>query len=203
MNNHEPYSDTPTQFERKKPMKSILNLRVDEEIFVRFRELAKASGIRQSEMFRRIITDYLTEGNERETAWQIPENANMEMKSLSIRMPEFVIGKVRSRASAQGMLVSHWLSALVRANLTQNPVMPYEELCALKETNYELAAIGRNLNQMVRAMHTGGYSQNRVTPEFIAEISKHIQEVRDNLDALIRCNHKLWSTGNANGRKPL
>lgn len=60
-----------------------------------------------------------------------------------------------ARASARGMRAATYVSALTRSHLRALAPLPKDELLALKRSIGELAAIGRNLNQIVRAANEG------------------------------------------------
>jgi len=184
--------DGNDQGSSKKGMASSFHLRLDNDTRTRFRQLAASHGIRESEMLRKIIIASLKQAGERETAMQIPQNASTAIKRRSISLPEFMMDEARLRAAEVGMMAGRWMSALIQSNLLKYPVLPYEELCTLKETNRELAAIGRNLNQFVRLMHTREDEFDRIRLEHITQVRELIHEVRTNLDALIRSSQNQW-----------
>ena len=74
---------------------------------------------------------------------------------MTIRLRPGDVKAVGSRAGARRMKPSTYIAALVRAHLVQDPPLPPTELAALERATAELSAIGRNLNQIARAVNAG------------------------------------------------
>src|ERR1700734_2613946 len=62
---------------------------------------------------------------------------------------------LRARAAARTMAPATYLSVLTRAHLRSLAPLPKEELLALKRSVSELGSMGRNLNQIARAVNQG------------------------------------------------
>src|SRR6185437_4411569 len=60
---------------------------------------------------------------------------------------------IQERAAARGMRAATYVSFLVRAHLRHLAPLPQNELTALHRSVAELNAIGRNLNQIARAVN--------------------------------------------------
>ena len=61
-----------------------------------------------------------------------------------------------ARAEARGMRPATYASVLLRSHLRQLTPLPKDELLALKRSIAELGSIGRNINQIARAVSGGG-----------------------------------------------
>jgi len=85
-------------------------------------------------------------------------------------------------------------AVLLRAHLRQLAPLPKEELLTLRRTIGELAAIGRNLNQIARAANEGGRIPGSVREEFRAML-KVCEAVRDHTKALLTKNLVSWESG--------
>jgi hypothetical protein len=103
---------------------------------------------------------------------------------------------LRERASARGMPSATYVTALLRAHLRSLAPLPEAELHALKRSVAELSAIGRNLNQMARAVNAGNRPVGLGREEFRA-VLKICEALRDNTKALIKTNEQSWETGHA------
>ena len=103
---------------------------------------------------------------------------------------------LRERAIARGMPSATYVSVLVRAHLRNLAPLPKDELVALKRSVAELGAIGRNLNQIARAVNSG---DRVVGParENLRAILKVCEALRDNVKGLIRANVNTWEIGHA------
>lgn len=100
---------------------------------------------------------------------------------------------LEARAAARGMRSATNLSVLTRAHLRRLTPLPKEELAAHKRSTSELAAIGRNLNQIARVIHEGK-TPGPAREEFRAML-KICEALRDNTKALIKANVDTWETG--------
>lgn len=101
---------------------------------------------------------------------------------------------LEARASARGMRPATYISVLTRCHLRQLPPLPKEELLTLKRSISELAAIGRNLNQIARAANEGGRLPGSAREEFRAML-KVCEALRDNTKALLKANLVSWASG--------
>lgn len=103
---------------------------------------------------------------------------------------------LHERAAARGMASATYISALVRSHLRSMAPLPKEELVALKRTVSELGAIGRYLNQIVRAANEGRPIAGIGRDEFRA-ILKICEALRDHTKSLIKTNTASWASGYA------
>jgi hypothetical protein len=101
---------------------------------------------------------------------------------------------VDARAEARGMRLATYTSVLIRSHLRQLAPLPKEELLALKRSIAELATIGRNINQITKAINEGGRAPGSVREEFRAML-KICEALRDNTKALLMANETSWQTG--------
>jgi hypothetical protein len=98
---------------------------------------------------------------------------------------------LNERAAARGMPSATYVAVLVRSHLRHLVPLPKQELLALKSAVAELGAIGRNLNQIARAMNQGG----RVAGPGREELRAMLQvggALRDHVKALLAGNAKSW-----------
>ena len=101
---------------------------------------------------------------------------------------------LEARSAARGMRPATYVSVLTRAHLRSLAPLPKEEFLALKRCVAELAAIGRNVNQMTRVANEAGKTPGSVREEFRA-ILKICEALRDNVKGLLKANEKSWRTG--------
>ena len=101
-----------------------------------------------------------------------------------------------ARAEARGMRPATYAAVLLRAHLRQLTPLPKEELLALKRSISELAAIGRNINQIGKAANQGARLPSSAREDFHAML-KICEALRDNTKALLKANETTWSTGHA------
>ena len=99
-----------------------------------------------------------------------------------------------ARAEAREMRPATYVSVLIRSHLRQLAPLPKDELLALKRSIGELASIGRNINQIAKAVNDGGRAPGSVREEFRAML-KICEVLRDNTKALLKANVTSWETG--------
>jgi hypothetical protein len=100
-----------------------------------------------------------------------------------------------SCASVQRLVEWHPLlmfSVLVRAHLRSLTPLPKEELTALKRSVAELGALGRNLNQIARAVNQG----ERAPPPGRGDVVTMLriaEALRDRFKKLLKANELSWT----------
>jgi hypothetical protein len=105
-----------------------------------------------------------------------------------------------ARAEARGMRSATYASVLLRSHLRQLAPLPKDELLVLKRSIAELGSIGRNINQIARAVSGGGEVPGSVRSEFSA-MQKICTALRDNTKALLKANLGSWAAGQHQGRE--
>lgn len=99
-----------------------------------------------------------------------------------------------ARAEARVLRPATYASVLLRAHLRNLTPLPKDELLALKRSIGELASIGRNINQIAKALHEGAKAPASVREEFRAML-KVCEALRDNTKALLKANITSWESG--------
>lgn len=103
---------------------------------------------------------------------------------------------LHERAAARGMASATYVSVLVRSHLRALAPLPKDELVALKRAVSELGVVGRNLNQIARAVNQGTRVGGVAHDEFRA-ILKICEALRDYTKNLIKANAASWRSGHA------
>ncbi len=111
---------------------------------------------------------------------QTKESAEGEPKvRFEILLTKSEKAAIQERANLERCSQRRWIVDAIRAGLTHEPQFGMREIEALGESNYQLLAIGRNLNQIAKRLNEGMLEP--VTVEAIerlwARIDKHIDKV--------------------------
>jgi len=111
-------------------------------------------------------------------------------RGMEIRFTESEREALKARAAAEGFSTANqWVVALVRANLTETPQFGASEIAVLGESNHQLLAIGRNLNQIAKAMNSVKGDRDEYDHQLVDELAKavrtHVKKVGDALRASI------------------
>lgn len=169
----------------------ILKAEVDHELKVRCARRATVLGLSEAEYLRALVLRDMG-------AYEVndgpvkPDSENASLERITVRVPRFLVPAIRQHGKAKGMVPSRWIAALVQSKLTGEPVMAEAELLALEQSNRELAAIGRNINQIARALNDAFYQTERVRLETLEELGRLIKENRSAVRALVCASQNAW-----------
>lgn len=94
------------------------------------------------------------------------------------------------RAAHDGSSPRRWVVAAVRARLTKEPQFGMREIDALGESNYQLLAIGRNLNQIAKRLNEGG--KGGPTIDVIEALRSTIWAHTDQVNRAMRASLERW-----------
>ena len=185
----------------------VAKTRVSPEIKLQLRTLADREFLSEATWLKRLIVRELRacRAANGETLDQSKEARQREEDtggSVAAGKPLFVRLRredrllLDARAEARGMRPATYASVLLRAHLRQLTPLPKEELLALKRSISELAAIGRNINQIGKAANQGARLPSSAREDFHAML-KICDALRDNTKALLKANATSWSTSHA------
>jgi hypothetical protein len=159
-----------------------------------FAALARAQGLSESAFLMRLVEGALV------TAYgnrpQLPQSTEAVASSgrISVRLRSDDLLLLRERSTARTMPTSTYVSLLVRAHLRALTPLPTAELAALKRAVAEIGAIGRNLNQIARAVNQGQWPNGPNKADLHA-ILRGLIGLRDHMKALINANLASWDAG--------
>jgi len=170
--------------------------RVTPEMKTLLRVLAEREQITESALVRQLIEVMLRMSSKE----GFPKLDALEKVSrdarLSVRLaPEDRI-LLCDRATARGMRSATYVSVLVRSHLRNLAPLPKEELLALKRSVAALGAIGRNLNQIARAVNQGGKPAAPGRDDLKAML-RVAEGLREHVKALVKANQISWEQGHA------
>jgi hypothetical protein len=116
-----------------------------------------------------------------------------ELGRFTVRLPKFLADRVKDRAGFFKMRPASWIGALVQSHLMNQPVLAHDAVLAVEQSNRELAAIGRNINQIARALNEAHFETERVRLDRLAELSESIESLRSRIRELVRDSRQVWS----------
>lgn len=97
---------------------------------------------------------------------------------------------MREQAEAEKCSMGRWIVDAIRTRLTGEPQFSMKEIETLGESNFQLLAIGRNLNQIARRLNEG-----KDAPEVVAavkELRRQIGEHTALVDRAMRASIERW-----------
>lgn len=117
-----------------------------------------------------------------------------------MRLASFMKAEVKKRAAIEGMSSSEWVASLIQTVLMHEPVLTEKEIEVVSFANRELAAVGRNLNQIARSMNRAeligvNFTKDEIlTLEGIAVLKQKISKLRDKILNLVVARNRAWGT---------
>lgn len=158
--------------------------------------MAQAQGLSESALLRRLVEFSLEATGAVETSSLQPVEPVATGGRISVRLRQDDLMLLRERALARQLPTSTYVSYLVRSHLRAQAPLPNAELKALRRSVAEVGAIGRNINQIARAVNQQQWpgGPNR---ELLQILVKHLIGLRDNFKALINANLASWDSGHA------
>lgn len=115
-----------------------------------------------------------------------------ERRRVELRLTASEYDAARSLARSEGMPLTLWITALVRSRAVGGSYLGAEELQALVDSSYQLQAVGRNLNQVARAVHAGSSPSARVHQTLFEHLQKRIEHHLQRIGAVIVVSERRW-----------
>ncbi len=110
---------------------------------------------------------------------------------VTIRLTGTEHRKLIERAKQEGYTNrTNWTTATVLAALHRMPVLTDEEVNTVRESCRQLGAIGRNLNQVARALNIEFRESDKLKQESIEKLAERIDQHLDHVSELF---DKTWS----------
>jgi hypothetical protein len=161
----------------------------------RWEDHCRSAGLSSVERIRQLVLDALGQGGTSGQPLLLQPFIDDDgvRRRVEVRLTPSEFGAVEKLSCLAGMSVNRWIVAMIRVQITGEPQFGGHEMTALAESNHQLAALGRNLNQIARALNTApdGFACHRldVLQTLRADIDHHL----DTVVSLIRANLERWS----------
>ena len=172
-------------------MSDVLTVRLGPDVKARFVAYCTGQGTTPSALIRSAVIAQLGEPDDPEPA--PPARAvngpdDGPKRAVRVWLTPTEHEAVDRHVAHAGGSRAGWVVRAVRAALTREPELGAEELRVLGESNRELLAIGRNLNQIARRLNEGQEQQARavtvgLVEELRAAIDRHVAAVHRVMNA--------------------
>jgi hypothetical protein len=178
------------------PAEAFIQCRVTPEMKKLVRALAEREQITESALVKELLQVVLRtaalQGFPKLDALDRPNRDSRLYVRLEPEDRQLLSGK----ATERGMPSATYVSLLVRSHLRGVAPLPKEELLALRHSIAELRAVGRNLNQMAKALNQ---DVRAIVPgrHEVNAMLKIAEALRDHFKALLTANEKSWLEGYA------
>lgn len=115
-----------------------------------------------------------------------------EKKRMVIRWTVSESSAIQEQAGIEISSPQNWVINLVRSHLTRKPQFGMREIEALGESNSQLLRIGRNLNQIAKALNTNPEDTSVIKIERIEQLAEQIELHTNKVSALLEANVERW-----------
>ena len=172
------------------PKKSYVKTNVPQEIKTAFALKAKELGHSEASLLL-FLVETLLKANPVDV--EVPAPTETKDESVRVWLNGRMKGELRKRAGEQGMKrLSPYVEVMLRTHLSQKPYFTERELEVLRQSNHELTAIGRNVNQIAKALNSSLDNVHLLKAADVVQVGEQVKRVREEVRALIRANLSAW-----------
>ncbi|RLV58553.1 plasmid mobilization relaxosome protein MobC [Parashewanella curva] len=156
-----------------------------------WQEFCQSHSMSEAEMLRMMIHKVAPE------AANACQTKQCRTNKITIRLSTENVQKLDALVQAEGYLSqTSWVTSAVMANLIREPVLTKDEMSELRDSNRQLAAIGRNLNQIARVLNIEFRYSDKITREMIEMLETRINKHTDKVYQLLCQNQRRWGINN-------
>ena len=178
--------------------KPVIATRIDAVVKEAFSRRANQEQVTEAKLLELIIRRFLGAENFNETAPKEKSTDDLEVRSkdIRVRVTPSTYQQLQYLGESRGWSRSTYIAKLLDVHLTGNPRFSDKEFRQLKMTTYQLSAVGRNINQIARALNSGIENDMNNWALDLQHVSSMINEVRSVLKDAIRANMNAWGVTN-------
>lgn len=114
------------------------------------------------------------------------------LRRATLRIPEYVDAEAQQRAFAAGMSKSRWMAAAVQSVVATHPVLTDAQQQQFDLAIGELNAIGRNLNQIARALNQSHFETDRVKLQVLEATVDKLETLKAAQVELLKASRRYW-----------
>jgi hypothetical protein len=175
---------------------AFIQCRVPQAMKMALRAAAERQHLTESALLKRTLELVLNVGATDAAGAAIAADRPARQSRLYVRLTTGDCQLLQARSAARCLAPATYASVLLRAHLRALTPVPAAELRAIRQSTSELAAIGRNLNQIAQASHQGGLGAG-VSRENLFSLLKACEALRDHVRAYVSTNLSSWGSGDA------
>ena len=175
--------------------KPALKTRVTAEVKAAFIAHAKAQGWTEARLFELIVEAFLQRHPPALELVDSPESQKLEgVKSavVHVRLSQFEYRELERLGAVRHWKRGTYLAYLFHVHLTGQPRFSEGEMLALREATSQLSALGRNVNQIARALNTSLDEAHLAMAVPFEQMKALIDQERASVKDLVRANLKSW-----------
>jgi len=172
---------------------AFMGVKLSDDVYAKWQAYCAGIGLPPSTAVRKSIEQQVSQAVEvKEPVSETHESIREQKKvRVSMWLTESEREGIRVRTKLHGGTRAAWIINLIRAALTRDPQLGHDEIEVLEQSNYQLLAVGRNLNQISRRMNEG-QKQQEVELAMVETLRDQIEAHTDEVTRLIRSNTERW-----------
>ncbi|PSD38304.1 mobilization protein MobC [Acinetobacter radioresistens] len=163
------------------------SLNLEKDLTEKIYQLAKFEEVDPDDLIKKMIKEKLSEIEKTQDVIDVFEKTSRK----ELRLKPSLMKAINEKAAQIGMKPNQYIISVLTANVTKDSIFfSQEEALKLGESNSQLLAIGRKLNQMAKNMNQGIYeSYDR---EFVERVHQLVKAQVRNVFTLLERNKKRW-----------
>lgn len=131
-------------------------------------------------------------GNEKAATNEVDLGA--KTLQLNMRLNKEYKTLIDERAAAEGFPSRQsWATTYLLSQLKKEPVLTDKEIYELRASNRQLSSIGRNINQIAKALNMEKDSNQEINENLLKNLSNDIQEHKSLVTALVNRSQNKWA----------
>lgn len=176
-----------------------LTAHVEADVKTEWRRLARERHMSESALLAAVLTAAAGQLDQLDLSGYTNRERGGKGVRLTLRLTPNEEQAVREAAEREGLPSRQaWIVALIRGRLMDMPTPSEAELAALRDANVQLAAVGRNLNQIAHAANIDPVERGRLTREALGALREAVHEDQRAVTAVVRATLGRWT---ARGRE--
>ncbi len=176
---------------RKRPNRLNVDLQGYKDPWVK---LCQTRGVTPSDAIRELIARELVKDEGGQSNWKAvqdsPDDGERIRKEIRFTQSEYEAAE--KLAFQEGLPFTRWVVSLVRARLTGSPQFTQPELEELAKSNLRLLALGRNLNQIARALNSTPHDREAYRLDLVEEIAAAVKSHAKKVATVMSANVNRW-----------
>lgn len=118
----------------------------------------------------------------------LKSSADDEVQRIEVRLDKGTIEKLNTISSQVKMTPNNYIRMLTQASIRNTVALPTRELEALYQSNIQLLKIGRNINQIAKAINSN--TATNLTTETLNELQEIIEHHTKQVGQLLQENNE-------------
>lgn len=174
-------------------IKPELKTRVAADEKRQFHAAAQANGLTDSRLLEKLVRAFLK--REPIVSPTLASQVGVRSQQAHARLTPAEHAALGRLAAERGMSRGTYLAELFRAHAYEQPRFSVAEIDVLHCATGQLAALGRNVNQIARALNTSLDEAHRATEIDFQHMKRMLDKHRTYVSELIRSNMRSWTIG--------